>query len=104
MSGGGLAMYLTELRVRNLRIFGELELTLDPGWNLFLGPNGAGKSSVLEAAYLLSHGQSFRRGARDTLTRFDSPGFACKQPAGIRAVSPSGGTRLERKPALMARR
>lgn len=68
-------MHLTHLRVQNLRIFADLELELAPGWNFFVGPNGAGKTSVLEAAYLLSHGQSFRRGSRDSLTRFATQGF-----------------------------
>ena len=43
--------------------------SLDPGLNVLIGPNGAGKSSVLEAVYLLSHGRSFRSGARDALVQ-----------------------------------
>ena len=36
-----------------------------PGVTVFAGPNGAGKTSLLEAAFLLSHGRSFRSGARE---------------------------------------
>ena len=60
-------MHLERLRVINLRNIEELELSLQPGINLFIGPNGAGKTSILEAAYLLSHARSFRRGNTETL-------------------------------------
>lgn len=69
-------MVLRELRIRNLRLVEDLSLELGSGWNAFVGPNGAGKSSILEAAYLLSHGRSFRRGARDSLSRLGSSGFS----------------------------
>lgn len=69
-------MVLRELRIRNLRLVEDLSLDLGSGWNAFVGPNGAGKSSILEAAYLLSHGRSFRRGARESLSRLGSSGFS----------------------------
>jgi DNA replication and repair protein RecF len=69
-------MVLRELRIRNLRLVEDVSLDLGSGWSAFVGPNGAGKSSVLEAAYLLSHGRSFRRGGRDSLTRLGSSGFS----------------------------
>jgi DNA replication and repair protein RecF len=53
-------VFLSELRVENLRNIGALQLALSPGLNLFTGANGAGKSSILEAAFVLSHGRSFR--------------------------------------------
>jgi DNA replication and repair protein RecF len=53
-------MHLSELRIQNLRNISELQLKLAPGFNAFTGANGAGKTSLLEAAYLLSHGSSFR--------------------------------------------
>jgi len=56
----GRAMHLTELRVQHLRNIEEEQFELADGLNLFVGPNGAGKTSILEAAYLLSHGASFR--------------------------------------------
>ena len=69
-------MELTHLRVENLRLIERLELDLAPGWNLFLGPNGAGKTSLLEAAFLLSHGRSFRSASKDALVRSGSAGYA----------------------------
>lgn len=69
-------MELTRLRIENLRLIERLELDLSSGWNLFLGPNGAGKTSLLEAAFLLSHGRSFRTSARDALVRHGSDGFS----------------------------
>jgi len=60
---------LNQLRVENLRNLATLELELGPGLNVFVGQNGAGKTSVLEAAYLLAHAQSFRAGLTETLIR-----------------------------------
>lgn len=69
-------MQLDRLRIENLRLIEALDLELLPGWNLFLGANGAGKTSLLEAAFLLSHGRSFRSAARDALTRRGTGGFS----------------------------
>ncbi|NCT66632.1 MAG: DNA replication/repair protein RecF [Rhodanobacteraceae bacterium] len=69
-------MELTQLRIQNLRVIERLELDLAPGWNLLIGPNGAGKTSLLEAAYLLSHGRSFRTSLREALVRHGSAGYA----------------------------
>lgn len=69
-------MNLRELRIENLRVLARAEFALAPGWNVFTGPNGAGKTSLLEAAYLLSHGRSFRTAAREALARDGSGGYA----------------------------
>jgi DNA replication and repair protein RecF len=68
-------VHLDALRVTDLRCFASATLALAPGLNLFLGPNGSGKTSLIEAAYLLSHGHSFRRGAREALVRRGADGF-----------------------------
>jgi len=60
-------MKFESLRIAGLRCLDGVSLTPSPGINVFVGPNGAGKTSVLEAAYLLSHGRSFRAGSRDVL-------------------------------------
>lgn len=62
-------MRLAELRIENLRNIAAAQVVLAPRVNLFVGGNGAGKTSVLEAAYLLSHGRSFRGGRQEALTR-----------------------------------
>jgi len=62
-------MRLTHLRISNLRNIVQLDLSLADGFTAFVGPNGAGKTSILEAAYLLSHAQSFRSGPNEVLIR-----------------------------------
>ncbi|HET9031427.1 MAG TPA: DNA replication/repair protein RecF [Dokdonella sp.] len=69
-------MRLNELRINDFRIIEDKTLELVPGWNVFTGANGAGKTSVLEAAFMLSHGRSFRRSFRDSLSRIGSQGFS----------------------------
>jgi DNA replication and repair protein RecF len=66
---GLLFMRLERLQLRGLRSISEATLDLAPGFNVLVGANGAGKTSVLEAAFMLSHGSSFRSGARDALTQ-----------------------------------
>lgn len=60
-------MRFERLRIHGLRCLTDVEVGLGEGIHVFVGPNGAGKTSVLEAAYLLSHGRSFRSGAREAL-------------------------------------
>jgi DNA replication and repair protein RecF len=55
------------LRIQGLRCLTDVAVELAEGIHVFVGANGAGKTSVLEAAYLLSHGRSFRSGAREAL-------------------------------------
>lgn len=60
-------MRVEKLRIQALRCLDDVALEPGPGINVFVGANGAGKSSLLEAVFLLSHGRSFRAGARDAL-------------------------------------
>jgi DNA replication and repair protein RecF len=53
-------MGLSELSVQHFRCVEAAELELHPQHNLRWGNNAAGKTSVLEAAYLLGRGRSFR--------------------------------------------
>lgn len=53
-------MSLVGLSVRNLRIIKSADIGLSPSLNLIVGANAAGKTSLLEAAYFLSTGRSFR--------------------------------------------
>lgn len=61
------AMNIEQLRIAGLRCFGEVSIELGAGINVFTGANGAGKTSLLEAVFLLSHGRSFRSGAKEAL-------------------------------------
>lgn len=60
-------MNLHTLRIQGVRCLTNVELELAPAINAFIGDNGAGKTSILEAAFLLSHAQSFRSGTREAL-------------------------------------
>ncbi|WP_257386831.1 DNA replication/repair protein RecF [Tahibacter caeni] len=63
-------MQLVELRLTNVRNVAQAGIALRPGVSEFVGENGAGKTSILEAAYMLSHGRSFRPVKRESLIRF----------------------------------
>lgn len=62
-------MPLAELVVEDLRCIERMEISLHPGLNLISGPNGAGKTSLLEAAFLLGRGRSFRTRSSERLIR-----------------------------------
>ncbi len=62
-----LKMKLERLRIQGLRCLTQVEMQLSEGLHILVGANGAGKTAVLEAAYMLSHGRSFRSGTRDAL-------------------------------------
>lgn len=53
-------MYISSLRIVNIRLFESLQIDLGSGFNVFLGKNGAGKTTILEAIDVLSRGKSFR--------------------------------------------
>jgi DNA replication and repair protein RecF len=74
--GGLVSMKLERLQLRGLRSISEATLDLAPGFNVLIGANGAGKTSVLEAAFLLSHGRSFRSGAREALIQRGASGLS----------------------------
>ena len=44
---------LTELHIKNLAILDQVELLLEPGFNVFTGETGAGKSMIVQAVHLL---------------------------------------------------
>ncbi|WP_284319114.1 DNA replication/repair protein RecF [Dyella acidisoli] len=69
-------MRLERLHLQGLRCIRDLTLDFEPGFNVLTGANGAGKTSVLEAAFLLSHGRSFRSGARDVLVQRGTSGLS----------------------------
>lgn len=82
----GPSMHLTELRIQNLRNIEDVRLELSAGLNLFTGPNGAGKTSFLEAAYLLSHGGSFRTHLAEHLQRRGSERMTLYAHAHARSI------------------
>lgn len=62
-------MALAELSVEDLRCIERAELSLGPGTHLIFGANGAGKTSLLEAAFILGRGRSFRSRQSERLIR-----------------------------------
>jgi DNA replication and repair protein RecF len=85
---------LGTFRAERFRCLTAVELELDPAANLFIGPNASGKTSLLEAAFFLSRGRSFRsrrresliaHGHEDFLVAGQAVGSAGTTPIGVRA-------------------
>jgi DNA replication and repair protein RecF len=88
-------MALGSIRAERFRCLADVELELDPGANLFVGPNASGKTSLLEAAFFLSRGRSFRSRRREALIAHGQDTFvvsgkclgaAGAVPLGVRAT------------------
>ena len=69
-------MPLSRLRITRLRCLRDAELELHPGRNYIFGPNGAGKTSLLEGAFVLGRGRSFRTRQMRRLVQRGTDGFA----------------------------
>ena len=68
-------MPLGSFHAERFRCLADVELELDPAVNLFIGPNASGKTSLLEAAFFLSRGRSFRSRRRDALIAHGEDSF-----------------------------
>lgn len=60
-------MKISFVDIQNFRNLQRVELTFNPGLNLFLGDNAQGKTNLLESVYCLTRGDSFRPGSVDNL-------------------------------------
>lgn len=90
-------MPLGTFRAERFRCLAEVELELDPGVNLFVGPNASGKTSLLEAAFFLSRGRSFRSRRREALIAHGADDFLLTGKA-LGSVGPVAlGVRASRK-------
>jgi len=69
-------MPLSWFRVEQFRCLATVELELDAAANIFVGPNASGKTSLLEAAFFLGRGRSFRSRRLDALIRHGQDAFA----------------------------
>lgn len=66
-------MGLSQLTLRDFRLFGELTFTPDPdAVTVLLSANGTGKTSVLEAVYALATASSFRSSSAGDMIRAGS--------------------------------
>jgi DNA replication and repair protein RecF len=90
-------MPLGWFRTEQFRCLVEVELELDPRANLFIGPNASGKTSLLEAAFFLGRGRSFRSRRRDALIRHGQEAFLLAGRSEVGAVATPLGVRASRK-------
>jgi predicted ATP-binding protein involved in virulence len=60
-------MYLEKLEISNYKMFDNIKLEFEPGFNIILGDNGVGKTTILEAASVAISG--FLTGMEDVPTR-----------------------------------
>jgi DNA replication and repair protein RecF len=90
-------MPLGWFRAEQFRCLAEVELELDPRANLFIGPNASGKTSLLEAAFFLGRGRSFRSRRRDALIRHGQEAFLLAGRSAVGAVTTPLGVRASRK-------
>jgi DNA replication and repair protein RecF len=68
-------VHLSQLRLRDFRNYGRLDLKFAPGLHLFLGNNAQGKTNVLEAIYLLATLRSFRGVGSAQMVRHNQTGY-----------------------------
>ena len=66
---------LTGLEVHNFRCIEHASLDFHERGTGIVGPNASGKTSLLEAAFFLGHGRSFRTTTREKLVRRGAPSF-----------------------------
>ena len=63
---------MTRLVLTNYRSYRSLDLALSPGLSVLHGANAAGKSNLMEAAYLLAIGKSYRALTERELVSWDA--------------------------------
>lgn len=89
-------MALGSFRAERFRCLSAVELELHPRANLFIGPNASGKTSLLEAAFFLSRGRSFRSRRRETLIALGAEDFVLAAQSLGPVTSVSLGVRASR--------
>lgn len=63
-------MWIRSIELSNFRNYGDLQLELDPGINIFYGMNAQGKTNLLESIYLCSTTKSHRASRDKDMIRF----------------------------------
>ena len=71
-------MPLTNISIKHLRCFDDVNISLSPGVNFFYGANGSGKTSLLEAVFIFSSGKSFKSTNLQSLIKYDKEKFYLK--------------------------
>ena len=90
-------MPLSWFRAEQFRCLASVELELDPAANIFVGPNASGKTSLLEAAFFLGRGRSFRSRRRDALIRHGQDAFVLNGRSSGGVIPVMLGVRARRK-------
>jgi len=67
--------FLSQLKLRHFRNYGNLEAPIGLGLTVVVGENGQGKSNLLEAVHYLSLLRSFRTRRTSDLHQWDAPYF-----------------------------
>jgi len=62
-------VFFKSLKLHQFRNFDHLEIKFSERINVLLGENGQGKTNLLEAVYVLTHGESFRFSENETLIK-----------------------------------
>ena len=71
-------MPLTNISIKRLRCFDNINISLSPGVNFFYGANGSGKTSMLEAVFIFSSGKSFKSSNLKSLIKYEKENFYLK--------------------------
>lgn len=66
---------LQHIHIQQLRCHQDFSWQCGPHLNLISGDNGSGKTTILEAAYMLAYGRSFRQAKAPQLTHWDAKTF-----------------------------
>ncbi len=69
-------MWVSDLRIRDVRNIESAEIALGPGLNLFVGDNAQGKTTILEAVGLIARGRSFRSADARAMIRHGAPSLS----------------------------
>ncbi len=64
-------MKIISLKLNNFRNYQNLELTLNPGINIFIGENGVGKTNILESIYVLALTKTNRDNLDSDMIKFN---------------------------------
>ncbi len=79
---------LTELRIRDLAIIDQLDLTFGPGFNVLTGETGAGKSIIIDAVNLLLGDRASQEIVRAGAERTEVEGAFQLSPAVAEQLAP----------------
>ena len=79
---GQRLVWVSRLRIRDLRNIRDETVDLQPGLNVFCGRNAQGKTSLLEAVGLVARGRSFRTDDAPSIIRRGADALLARAEAG----------------------